>query len=207
MAKTTLIAKAYRWFVGTFGNVDRGMDICAAGCFADSLKSMGTASNPHPPMLWQHYTDEPIGEWLEMVEDSKGLKVRGVLWLGKGIAKAEQAHLLLKSKRGGMSIGYITRKALYDEKKGTRTLLAVELKEGSVVTFPMNEKARVTGVKSEGDAQARTLAAISSMLTKSANENAAALIRARLRDGVGKFQSMNQFIRGTTAPTSGAVTV
>ena len=127
----------------TFGNVDLGKDRCMKGCFMDSLKS------GMPAMFWQHDPGEPIGEWSDVSEDAKGLKVTGNLWLGKGIPKAEQAYMMLKANGPkGLSIGYRTRNASYDEKTGVRSLLQVDLKEISVVSFPMNEKAKVTSIKS-----------------------------------------------------------
>ena len=46
-----------------------------------------------------------------------------------------------------MSIGYMTREAEYEEGGEVRRLKEVDLWEVSLVTFPMNEDARVTAVK------------------------------------------------------------
>lgn len=128
-----------------FGNVDQGKDIVDAKAFDEWLKAAG----PKPHMFFNHNQNEPIGEWKDIAPDRKGLKMTGELWLGKGIPKAEQAYLLLKSKGGaGLSIGFQTTKAAYDDKKGTRTILGADLREVSVVTYPMNQKALVTGIKS-----------------------------------------------------------
>jgi hypothetical protein len=47
-----------------------------------------------------------------------------------------------------MSIGYSTKKYEIDAEKGTRKLQELELHEVSLVTFPMNDKATITAVKS-----------------------------------------------------------
>lgn len=135
---------AFSGYGSTFGNVDQGKDKCMKGCFMESLKS------GLPAMFWQHDPGEPIGEWTEVQEDGKGLKVSGKLWLGKGIPKAEQAYLMLKANGPkGLSIGYRTRNSTYDEKTGVRSLVQVDLKEISVVSFPMNEKAKIVSIKSQ----------------------------------------------------------
>ena len=137
----------FEGYASTFGNVDQGRDMCMAGCFAESLKQHSDAGTM-PGMFWGHNSSEPIGEWLEMREDSNGLVVKGKLWLGAGIQKAEQAYLMLKSRGPkGLSIGYITDEYSIDEKAGVRRLEKLDLKEVSVVTFPMNERARITSVK------------------------------------------------------------
>ncbi|MBL4768350.1 MAG: HK97 family phage prohead protease [Rhodobacteraceae bacterium] len=50
----------------------------------------------------------------------------------------------------GLSIGYRTRDYEIDRDKGVRKLIKLDLREVSVVTFPMLELAGVTLVKSDG---------------------------------------------------------
>jgi hypothetical protein len=100
-------------------------------------------------MFFSHDQREPIGDWHEMSADSRKLKMSGQLWIGKGIPKAEQAHMLMKSKmEKGLSIGARLVRHEYDEKKGIRYLKEMELKEVSPTIFPMNPKAIITSVKS-----------------------------------------------------------
>lgn len=135
----------------TFGNVDKVNDVCQVGCFGESLKahqSKGTM----PSMLWMHDQTAPIGEWVEMKEDGKGLRVKGKLWIGRGIPEAEKAYSVLKSNQvKGLSIGYKTNKWSWNaDKQGVRNLEQVELGEVSVVGFnPANPKALVQSVKGE----------------------------------------------------------
>jgi HK97 family phage prohead protease len=129
-----------------FGVKDAYDDIIAAGAFNASLaahKSTGTM----PAMLWQHDSSEPIGVWTEMVEDAKGLRIKGRLALDT--VRGKEAHALLKlGALNGLSIGFVSKQWSYDRETDIRTLTEVDLWEVSLVTFPANGKARVTNVKS-----------------------------------------------------------
>lgn len=128
-----------------FGVADSYDDVIARGAFAASLKAH-KAAGTMPAMLWQHEADEPIGVWMEMSEDAKGLKVRGQLCLETSCGK--EAYALLKmGALNGLSIGFISRQWSYDTETDIRTLTEVDLWEVSLVTFPANESARVIGVK------------------------------------------------------------
>ena len=82
-----------------------------------------------------------------MVEDAKGLRVKGKLCLE--VDKGKEAHALLKmGALNGLSIGFISKQWAYDRETEVRTLTEVDLWEVSLVTFPANDKARVTNVKS-----------------------------------------------------------
>jgi HK97 family phage prohead protease len=129
-----------------FGVPDSYDDVVAAGAFAKSLadhKAAGTM----PAMLWQHGASAPIGVWTEMVEDAKGLRVKGQLALE--VTQGKEAHALLKMGAvNGLSIGFVSKEWAYDRDTEIRTLNAVDLWEVSLVTFPANGKSRVTNVKS-----------------------------------------------------------
>ncbi len=132
-----------------FGVRDNYDDVIAKGAFAATLaahKSAGTM----PAMLWQHDACEPIGIWSEMVEDDKGLRIKGQLALDT--ARGKEAHALLKmGALNGLSIGFVSKQWAYDRETDVRTLTEIDLWEVSLVTFPANEKARVTNVKSSDD--------------------------------------------------------
>lgn len=132
-----------------FGVMDAYADIVAAGAFAESLKAH-KAAGTMPAMLWQHDSDEPVGVWTEMVEDDKGLLVRGRLAMGT--TRGREASELLKMRAiNGLSIGFYSRQWSYDTETDVRTLTAVDLWEVSLVTFPANREARVQSVKSIDD--------------------------------------------------------
>lgn len=129
-----------------FGVRDNYDDVIAKGAFSRSLKEHKTAGTM-PAMLWQHSADHPIGIWTEMVEDDKGLRIKGQLAMET--VKGKEAHALLKlGAINGLSIGFMSKQWAYDRDTEVRTLTEIDLWEVSLVTFPANEKARVTNVKS-----------------------------------------------------------
>ena len=129
-----------------FGNEDQGNDIMQKGAFTKSLVNRPVSK---VKMLYQHKTDEPIGVFTDMYEDSKGLFVKGQLAMGT--QRGREAYELLKmGALDGMSIGFRAdpEKQGYNEnKRGVRTLKEVDLMEISLVTFPMNESALIETVK------------------------------------------------------------
>lgn len=129
-----------------FGVRDNHDDVIAKGAFIQSLKDH-KAAGTMPAMLWQHDADKPIGIWTEMVEDEKGLRIKGQLAMET--VKGKEAHALLKMGAiNGLSIGFMSKQWVYDRETEVRTLTAIDLWEVSLVTFPSNEMARVTNVKS-----------------------------------------------------------
>jgi len=135
-----------------FGVRDNYDDVISKGAFVQSLKDH-KAAGTMPAMLWQHDADKPIGVWTEMVEDEKGLRIKGQLAMET--VKGKEAHALLKmGALNGLSIGFMSKEWAYDRDTEVRTLTAIDLWEVSLVTFPANEKARVTNVKSADELQA-----------------------------------------------------
>jgi HK97 family phage prohead protease len=115
-----------------FDRVDRGGDVVRAGAFAAALKR-GAAV----PLLWQHQAGRPIGRVESMREDRRGLRVIG------RVVDGEAAALLAAGVVTGLSFGYRVREA---KGAGPRELTDLELVEVSLVTFPMQPKARVHAV-------------------------------------------------------------
>jgi HK97 family phage prohead protease len=132
-----------------FGVKDLQGDIVERGAFAKTIADRGGQI----PLLWMHDARQPIGKGV-VSEDERGLKLEGQLNLEKQVGREAYSDL----KAGivsGLSIGYYTVKDSVD-KDGTRHLKELKLREVSLVTFPANEAAQVTGVK--GDAIAELLA-------------------------------------------------
>ena len=137
---------AVEGYGSVFGVRDNYDDVIAAGAFAASLAAH-KAAGTMPAMLWQHDSHEPIGVWESMVEDASGLRINGRLALDT--VRGKQAHTLLKmGALNGLSIGFVSKQWAYDRDSEVRTLIEVDLWEVSIVTFPANQKARVTSVKS-----------------------------------------------------------
>lgn len=150
-----------------FGNTDSYGDVISRGAFKQSLKEWQDRGK-FPPMLLQHGGGLfggspdgllPIGKWTDMAETPKGLQVEGQLF---ALGTERGQYLMDGLKSGvldGLSIGFRTREAVNGTKPGEprRTLTNIDLVEVSVVTFPANEKARVTAVKSLTDDELRDL--------------------------------------------------
>jgi HK97 family phage prohead protease len=131
-----------------FGNVDLGGDIVARGAFKDTL-AQHSRDGTMPQLFWMHQPDQVPGKWVEMEEDEKGLRVRGVL---ASTPLGDEMHTLLKMKAlHGLSIGFriVDREWRDDEEYGAvRVLKAIDLWEVSLVSLAMNPLARVTASKS-----------------------------------------------------------
>lgn len=132
-------------YASKFGNEDLGGDIVAKGAFATSLKASGVRG---VKMLYEHDCTCPVGYWTDLAEDSNGLLSAGKLMV-EDLAKAREVHALLKhGVLDGLSIGYRVVKSSPDRARQVRVLEEVELKEISLVLFPMNTEAVIETVKS-----------------------------------------------------------
>ena len=110
-----------------FGNKDSYNDIILPKAFENTLQK----NEPKAiKMLWQHDTHKPIGIWEKFESDEHGLKL-GAL--------------------DGLSIGYRIVKEAWDASKSANMLEEIDLKEVSVVTFPANDLARLSEIKSDED--------------------------------------------------------
>lgn len=140
----------FEGYASTFGNVDLGGDRIEPGAFIESVVKARDERRVIP-MLWNHDQGEPIGAWLDIAEDRKGLYVKGQLDIEDDpVAKRIYGKLKRKSI-GGLSIGYrvLPGGSEPDEKRpGVMRLRKVDLREISLVSMPMNIEARVTTVKS-----------------------------------------------------------
>jgi HK97 family phage prohead protease len=123
-----------------FGNVDLGFDRIERGAFRESLRKIKEGV----PMLWQHFSDQPIGIWDTLKETTRGLAVGGDINLDTQQGR-EARSLAKQGAVKGLSIGYIPKDFEFEDE--VRVLKRVDLVEVSLATFPMNPEARVAGVK------------------------------------------------------------
>lgn len=133
-----------------FGVVDSYNEVVAPGAFVESLLAI-KAKGRSLPVLWQHRTAEPIGDWdmSSLKEDQHGLLGDGNLWLDDApYARIAQKGMTSKAITG-LSIGYYIRDSSFDQKTGVRTLKQLDLVEISIVTNPANDDARIDAVKSK----------------------------------------------------------
>lgn len=115
-------------YASLFGIEDRSGDVVRAGAFAASSRQGGV------PMLLQHQSGAIAGHWLRLIEDGRGLFVRGLITAPAAIRLAENGLT-------GLSIGF--RPKLWSPRQPEGRLLAqVELVEISLVAEPMLAQAR-----------------------------------------------------------------
>ena len=129
---------AIEGYASLFWSRDLNDDVAAAGAFSASLAKTGGGVR----MLCQHEVAHPIGVWDEIVEDARGLWVRGRI-LDVTPQGRMCAALVRAGAMDGLSIGFRTVKARPDETGRLRVLTEVDLWEVSVVTFPMLPEARL----------------------------------------------------------------
>jgi len=135
---------AIEGYASLFGQTDQGGDQIVKGAFAKSLRAK-KAGKSRVKMLWQHDPSKPIGVWDEVVEDDRGLLVKGRIL--SDVEKGREAIALVEAGAiDGLSIGYRTIKATRDA-AGVRSLTELEIWEVSLVTFPMLVTARIDGIK------------------------------------------------------------
>lgn len=147
----------FEGYLAYFDNVDSYGDVIEKGAFKATLRQTQKEGKTIP-VLEQHgwlgangYT--PIGYYENLKEDSSGLYAEGVLF---GNTAGKDMYTLLKEAPAGamgQSIGYRTLKQrIPSEEEARKTgvyryLEELKLLEGSIVTFPANDKTRVEHVK------------------------------------------------------------
>lgn len=116
-------------YASLFGVADDGGDIVRAGAFARSLRRAGGVA-----MLMQHRDGASAGRWTRMMEDGRGLYVRGLV-------EAPGALALVARGMDGLSIGF--HPSMWRPRTGGgRELIEVDLVEVSLVQAPMLKAAR-----------------------------------------------------------------
>lgn len=137
-------ARTFEGYAAAYGNTDTDNDVIEQGAFAKSIQEAFPAKRIK--VLWQHETNQPIGLPVEMREDSKGL------WVKSRISKTAKGDEALELMRDGvinrLSVGFSipTGKSQVDA-KGIRRIQEGKLFEYSLVTWPANDRAIITGVK------------------------------------------------------------
>lgn len=130
-------------YAAVFGNEDSGHDVIQKGAFTKTLAE----DFDRIKILSQHETyDLPIGRPLELREDDKGLYIRGK------ISSTQKGRDILTLMRDGvlneLSIGYDAVVCEWDADAGVRYLKEIKLWEVSIVTWAMNDQAKIDEVKS-----------------------------------------------------------
>lgn len=122
-------------YASVWGRDDSYGDTILKGAFAESLKER------RPMMLYGHNPGRVIGKWLKVMEDDKGLWVKGALTPGNRDAEDVGANLRFGALNGQSIGGYTID---YEPKKsGGRLIAKFDLYEISVVSMPAEQEARI----------------------------------------------------------------
>lgn len=130
-------------YAAVFGNVDNGLDVIEKGAFTRTIKE----DFDKIKILALHNDNWlPVGKPLELREDNKGLFIRGKI---SDTAMGRDIKTLLKDGvLNDMSIGYDVVRYDFDSEEGIRHLKEIRLWEVSIVTWAMNDQAKIEEVKS-----------------------------------------------------------
>lgn len=125
-------------YAALFGVPDDSGDVVRAGAFT---KSLSRAPPNDIRMLLQHRSGAVAGRWTRMIEDGRGLYVRGLIESGGG-------QILAAQGLDGLSIGF--RPRLWRPRTGAgRDLIDIDLIEVSLVAEPMQRLARFSILSGE----------------------------------------------------------
>lgn len=154
-------------YAATWWDVDSWWSAMKPGAFRKTIKERGDRI----PVLWNHNDNTPIGRVTEIKEDKRGLFFKAD-FVEKTQHGAETLELLRAGVPLGISFGFETLKSrqgtdddplefsndlpyVRDAKKLAKTDIQVKeevrLWEVSPVTFPANEQAQYTDIRSQGD--------------------------------------------------------
>lgn len=133
---------SFEGYASVFDSVDKVGDTIKKGAFVESLARFT------PKMFVNHdHGQVPIGDWVEMHEDDTGLYAKGQIDLNH----KDGVTVYSAMKRGamdGLSIGFTMSDDGYESKGDGRIISSVNLMETSIVNFPCEGRALITGVKS-----------------------------------------------------------
>lgn len=133
-------------YLSVFNNTDFYGEVVRPGAFTETIATW-KAEGSVLPLLWQHSSFEPIGVWTDLKEDDYGLWAAGQILVDAGsLEQRAWAHVKAGSL-SGLSIGYYVNKWSMDEEEGILYLDEIDLREGSLVTFPANREAQIDTVK------------------------------------------------------------
>jgi HK97 family phage prohead protease len=132
----------FEGYLSIFDSVDSYGDTVIKGAYKETLKGR---TSPLPMLLNHNMRGIPVGKWLDVKEDNTGLRVKGELTPGN--PESEQVYAALKhGAMSGLSIGYRAEK-FEENDHGGLNLLRVKLHEGSIVSIPAEDQARIDVVK------------------------------------------------------------
>lgn len=131
------------------GNIDHARDRTLDGAYQKSIERH-MKNGTMPKMFWMHNPyDLPVGKWIEMREDEKGLFLKGKL---SDTAMGRDIETLMKEGAlDSFSIGYIEVESKWNTEKQCNDLIELDIKEISIVNFACNEESLLQDIKSRVD--------------------------------------------------------
>ena len=138
----------YTAYGAVFGNKDRGGDILQPGAFKRTIDQ----NDGRFPLVADHKIGD-VGKRLGVAyakEDAHGVRIKGHINTETQMGQEVASHIRHAQKHDlplGQSFGYNVRDDDYDPEKDARLLKEIENHEFTVTQIPMNDEARVTGVK------------------------------------------------------------
>lgn len=130
----------FEGLASTFGNIDLVNDIVVRGAFTESLATKA------PVILWQHSSDSPIGMPEDIRETDEGLFLKARLPKADSFVTGRVMPQIKVGSVRSLSIGFRVVERDFNE-EGIRLLKKVDLLEVSLVTFPANPLAAISGFK------------------------------------------------------------
>lgn len=137
----------YSGYASIYDRVDSDRDVIKPGAFVESIAEM-QQDGRQLPALWQHRYDMPIGIYKEITETEKGLFVRASLPKDDSFVSGRVMPQLRVKSVASMSVGFILQEWENDARNEVRNITKGRLMEVSLATFPSNEGAVITEVKS-----------------------------------------------------------
>jgi HK97 family phage prohead protease len=139
---------AFSGYASVFGGVDSYRDTIMPGAYKSVIERIQAGAARMPKMFINHKSYElPVGKWLSMEEDDKGLFMFGELTPGMDEAKTVKAAMQ-HGTIDGLSIGYGLNRddvEMVEKDDGVVRIIknVSELYEISIVTYPADDAARV----------------------------------------------------------------
>lgn len=145
-------------YLSKFDNVDSDFDVIRQGAFAKSIMEHGpnSSSNRKIQFLRHHDWEKQIGKFLELTEDTYGLKAVAQLGTstdGENAMRDYEEGIILEHSIG---FRYVSDKIKWVEdltlpSGGYYDITEVKLWEGSAVTFGANSETRVVAVNKSAE--------------------------------------------------------
>lgn len=177
------------------GNIDHARDRTLDGAYMKSIERH-MKNGTMPKMFWMHNPYElPVGKWIEMREDEKGLFLRGKI---SDTAMGRDIYTLMKDGAiDSFSIGYIEVESRWNTEKQCNDLIELDIKEISIVTFACNEESLLQDIKhriDEGEtvtkADLRVILKSTGLLSKRQIENVTANYQPVVNDEFSELKSL-----------------